>query len=276
MTRCTGWLLDVYIEEDQAVLWIKTEEGNTLKLVDCYEPYFYIEPKSEKEGVELFQILRDMELIKEIRWEQKFTNISNNVSQKLIRVGTYFIHHYNLLLKVLQHDTLRQRIRHLYNTHLSHLQRYLFTQLKIQVTSKVSVEYEDRKLKSIKRINNDEEIQPPFSIMQVEIVATTEQTILDTDDPIQSINARYNEEDATFHDDESTLLQDFSNYVVSKDPDIIIFKNYDLAVLNYLLERIKILSLDLQLGRWKTDIYSSGPETGFTKMDSRASVLDSE
>ena len=256
MTRCTGWLLDVYIEEDQAVLWIKTEEGNTLGLVDCYEPYFYIEPKSEKEGVELFQILRDIELIKEIRWEQKFTNISNNVSQKLIRVGTYLIHHYNLLLKVLQHDTLRQRIRYLYNTTLSHLQRYLLTQLMIQVTSKVSVEYEDRKLKSIKVRNNDVETQPPFSIMQVEIVTTTEQAILDTNDPIQSINARYNEEDATFHDDESTLLQDFCNYVVSKDPDIIIFKNYDLAVLNYLLERIKILSLDLQLGRWKTDIYS--------------------
>ena len=157
---------------------------------------------------------------------------------------------------MLQHDTLRQRIRQLYNTNLSHLQRYLFTQLKIQVTSKVSVEYEDRKLRSIKRINNDEEIQPPFSIMQVEIVATTEQAILDTDDPIQSINTRYNEEDATFQDDESTLLQDFSNYVVLKDPDIIIFKNYDLTVLNYLLERIKILSLDLQIGRWKTDIYS--------------------
>jgi hypothetical protein len=79
-----------------------------------------------------------MELIKGIRWEQKFTNISNNVSHKLIRVGTYFIHHYNLLLKVLHHDTLRQRIRHLYNTNLSHLQRYLLTQLKIEVTSKVS------------------------------------------------------------------------------------------------------------------------------------------
>ena len=256
MTRCTGWLLDVYIEEDQAVLWIKTEEGNTLKLVDCYEPNFYIEPNSEKDGVELFQILRDMELIKEIRWEQKFTNIRNNVSQKLIRVGTYFIHHYNLLLKVLQHDTLRQRIRHLYNTNLSHLQRYLFTQLKIQVISKLSVEYEDRKLMSIKSINNDEEIQPPFSIMQVEIVPTTEQAILDTDDPIESIKVKYKEEDATFQDDESTLLQDFSSYVVSKNPDIVIFKNYDLAVLNYLFERAKILSLDLQLGRWKTDIYS--------------------
>ena len=29
-----------------------------------------------------------------------------------------------------------------------------------------------------------------------------------------------------------------------------------MAILNYLLERIKILSLDLQLGRWKTDIYN--------------------
>jgi DNA polymerase elongation subunit (family B) len=255
LTRYTGWLLDVYIEDDQAVLWIKTEEGNTLKLLDYYEPYFYIEPKSEKEGIELFQILKDMELVKELRWEQKFVNISNNVSQKLIRVGTYFIHHYNLLLKVLQHDTLRQRIRNLYNTYLSHLQRYLFTQLKIQVKSKVSLEYDDRELRSIKKIN-DEEVELPFSIMEVEIIPTTEQTIIDADDPIQSINAKYNEEDATFHDDESTLLQDFFNFVVSKDPDIIIFKNSDLTVLNYLLERINILSIDLQLGRWKTDIYS--------------------
>ena len=57
MTRCTGWLLDVYIEDDQAVLWIKTEDDNTVKLIDFYEPYFYIEPKSEKDGVESFKSL---------------------------------------------------------------------------------------------------------------------------------------------------------------------------------------------------------------------------
>jgi DNA polymerase elongation subunit (family B) len=255
MTSCTGWILDVYIEEDQAILWIKTEEDNTLKLMDCYEPYFYIEPKSEKDGMELFQVLRDMELIKELRWEYKFTDINNNVSQKLLCIGTYLIHHYNLLLKVLQHDILRQRIRHLYNTPLSHLQRYLFTRLKIQVTSKVSVEYQDRKLRSITRMNDEENIELPFSIMQVEIIPTTEQSTLDADDPIQSIDARYNEEGVTFHDDESTLLQDFFNYIVSKDPDIIIFKNNNQWVLNYLLERVKSLSLDLKLGRWKTDIY---------------------
>jgi hypothetical protein len=75
MTRCTGWLLDVCIEDDQAVLWIKTKDGNTLKLIDDYEPCFYIEAKSKKDGIELFQILRDMEL-KELRWEHKFTSCS--------------------------------------------------------------------------------------------------------------------------------------------------------------------------------------------------------
>ena len=44
----TGWILDVYIEDNEAVLWIKTEEGQVLKLIDYYEPVFYIQPKSEQ------------------------------------------------------------------------------------------------------------------------------------------------------------------------------------------------------------------------------------
>ena len=57
-------------------------------------------------------------------------------------------------------------------------------------------------------------------------------------------------------DNESKILEEFSNYVISKDPDIIIFENHDLFILNYLLERIRLLSLNLQFGRRKTDIYS--------------------
>ena len=52
-----------------------------------------------------------------------------------------------------------------------------------QVTSKVRVDYEYKTLRSIKKINNDEEIELLYTIMQVEIVATTEQVILDADDP---------------------------------------------------------------------------------------------
>ena len=92
--------------------------------------------------------------------------------------------------------------------------------------------------------------------MQIEVVPFTEQEILDRDDPIKSIRVRYNSDDLVLEDDESKLLEEFSNYIISKDPDIIVFVNHDPNILNYLLERIRLLSLDLQFGRRKTDIYS--------------------
>ena len=51
------------------------------------------------------------------------------------------------------------------------------------MTSKARVDYEYRTLRSIKKINNDEGIELLYTIMQVEIVAITEQVILDADDP---------------------------------------------------------------------------------------------
>jgi hypothetical protein len=52
---CTGWLLDVSIDNDHAILSIKTEDGQILKLTDSYCPTFYILPRNEC----LFQVLLD-------------------------------------------------------------------------------------------------------------------------------------------------------------------------------------------------------------------------
>ena len=49
-----------------------------------------------------------------------------------------------------------------------------------------------------------------------------------SDDPIKSIRARYDSDDLVLEDDESKLLEEFSNYIISKDPDIIEFRNNDL------------------------------------------------
>ena len=261
----TGWILDVYIEDNDAVIWIKTEQGQVLKLIDDYEPVFYIQPKNDQSGMEIFKILQDLELVKEIRWDYKLIDINSNVKQKLLYIRCYLIHHYNLLLKVLQHETLQQRINQLFNTKLSHIQRYLFTQLRIPPTAKVQIEHEDGELVSITAANDNEGLQLPFSTMQIEVVPFTEQEILDADDPIKSIRVRYNSDDLVFEDDESKLLEDFSNYVISKDPDIIEFVNHDSNILNYLFERIRILSLDLQFGRRKTDIYSIDQNRIFEK-----------
>ena len=77
-----------------------------------------------------------------------------------------------------------------------------------------------------------------------------------SDDPIKFIRARFDSDDLVLEDDESTVLQQFFNYIKAKEPDILIFGNNDLNILNYLLQRTKLLSLDLNLGRKMTDIYS--------------------
>ncbi len=252
-----GWILDVYIENNEVILWIKTDEEQILRLIDDYEPEFYIQPKTEQSGTEIIQILQDLELVKEVRWDLKLIDINSTIKEKLIYIRCYSIHHYNLLLKALQHETLQQRIRYLFNTKLSHIQRYLFTQIGVPSTSKMKVEFEDGELISISKSSDNEDFQLPYSVMQVEIVPSTEQEILDRDDPIHSIRVRSNSEDLMLEDGESKMLQDFCNYITSKDPDIIVFQNHNPDILHYLLKRVKLLSLDLQLGRRKTDIYSS-------------------
>ena len=64
MTNCIGWLFDVSIENDHAILSIKTEERQILKLRDSYHPGFYILPRDES----LFQSLSREEEIS-VRWE---------------------------------------------------------------------------------------------------------------------------------------------------------------------------------------------------------------
>ena len=78
-----GWILDVYIEENEAVIWVKTEQGQVLRLIDDYEPVFYIQPKSEKSGTEVIKILQDLELVKEIKWDYKLVGINSKVKEKL-------------------------------------------------------------------------------------------------------------------------------------------------------------------------------------------------
>jgi hypothetical protein len=56
LTSCTGWLLDVSIDNDRAILSIKTEEdGQILKLRDSYYAALYILPRTESDGYIFFK-----------------------------------------------------------------------------------------------------------------------------------------------------------------------------------------------------------------------------
>ena len=54
------------------------------------------------------------------------------------------------------------RVKQLFNTDLLYVQKYLFTKLQIEPTSKVEIEYDGFRLYKISKINDDNrEISPP-------------------------------------------------------------------------------------------------------------------
>src|SRR5947199_873374 len=156
MAHDCGWILDFSIERNRAIIWIKTIEGKILKLSDTYQPTFYILPNNEDSGSALFQILSQVSMVKKVEWQHKFTNLFDSQGRgikRLICIQSESTLSYTTLLKGLERD---ERVAQLYNFDLSHVQQYLFTTLKIEPTSQVELEYDERTSRLI-RINTIDE-----------------------------------------------------------------------------------------------------------------------
>jgi DNA polymerase elongation subunit (family B) len=129
--------------------------------------------------------------------------------------------------------------------------------LRIEPTSKVEVEYDGTKVIKINKVNDEQEISlPPFSLLYFDVQTFSGKFTLE--DPIRMISIRYDgngdskeQEHVSFQSEqENTILQDFTNYVLAKDPDIIVcMGESESKIFHYLFTRINKLGLNLQLGR---------------------------
>jgi len=242
MAHANGWILDASIEQNRAIIWIKTTEGKILKLSDIYQPTFYILPNNEGSGSALFQLLSQESIVKKVEWQHKFTDLFDSQDRgikRLICVQSESTLSYNTLLKRLERD---ERVARLYNVDLSHVQQYLFTKLKIEPIGKVEVEYneDNSRLIKIHTINEDGVAPPPFTILYFDNSSDGNQ--------IKQIRACYQEDPVvSFEGDEETILKEFHDYVLTKDPDIVNSTNqrFENTAVEYLFKRMHELELDL-------------------------------
>ena len=257
----TGWLLDVSIEQDNAILWIKTVDKKILRLTDSYQPFFYILPRNKQDRHSLFHILSQQSIIKKVSWEEnKLTNLFDEEDrQKLICIFPESVQYYTAILKKLEKD---HRVKQFFNTDLSHVQQYLFHRLKVEPTNKVGVKYDGSRLVKLTKVDENEISSPPFSMLYVS--AYTSSGKITSDDSVMTIRVRYEDvhdskqhgEEILFnYKEEKSILEKFCSYVQAKDPDIIVSVGgyYSSAILDYLFARAGKLGLDLQLGREKNN-----------------------
>ena len=254
MQHLVGWLLDAYVEGNKAVLWIKVEDGRAVRLTDKYTPNLYIKPKKSSTTEQLAAALSTHPNITSVEQEKKYTSLSLE-SSRILHIHVDSAKNYRKVINDLERLNL---IEAYYNTDLLHVQWYLF-QKGLPPTSKVSVLYsQTNEVASIEVLDDSLEIQPPpFTALIFNIMVSSEKLTPDVKtDPVMKITVF--DEDLkpvdVFGGDEHAALLDFSEYLKARDPDFLIVADVE-ETLTYLLERARILGLNLQLGREKANIF---------------------
>ena len=242
MDNDTGWILDVCIEKNRAMIWIKTTEGNILKLLDNYQPNFYILPNDEFAGSSLYQILSQESMVSNVEWTEKSTDlfdVADYGNRKVISVFVKSTSAYKTVIKRLEKDT---RVVQLFNTDLSYVQQYLFTKLKIEPTNKVKIGYDENTLRliNVTIIDEDTCAPPPFSILYFDILHNFDSS------EIRQIRARHQDESYnSFEGDEESILKEFHEYVMRKDPDILIYSTDNHTFLEEIITKMRTLRYDI-------------------------------
>ena len=254
MGSAVGWILDVYIEGDEAALWLKTTDNRAVKLKDTYQPTLYALPKGREEGERLTTLLQQHPSVLDVKWVEKYTNLRDREKKSRLQITLDSASSYKRLLKVLDSS---EYVEELFNTDLLHVQQYLFQRLGVEPTSKVEVEYDEQgHLLSISRIDDDREIQPPpFTTLYFNL-HTNEPNPDPSKHPIRLIEVRFEGEEGVIEGSEEYIIEALFDLIRSKDPDFLVCPRCDDFTFPYLYNRSKILGLKPQIGREAVDVNS--------------------
>lgn len=256
MRSSIGWIFDLYVEGDEAIIWLRTEDGKVIKLKDEYQPNFYILPKTSEQGEGLLSSLKEEPSVRKVEWAEKYTNLSDRKRKRLLHVTLNSTANYKCMVKRLEN---LEYVKELFNIDLIHVQQYIHEKLSIAPTSKVDVKFDESNfLVDIEKIDDDKEIPPPpFTALYFDIHPLSHNLTPDPNkDPITLIEARYCKKETIFEGEEQLILEEFASFIQNNDPDFLICPECDTHTFPYILTRVKLLDLNLQLGRENADVHT--------------------
>jgi len=246
--RGIGWVLDIYIDDARAVLWVKLDDGKVVRLTDSYWPDFYVELNGGICPEDVAQTISLHPLVFKAAVEEKYTSILAREKSKVIHVFACDIPSFRLVRNDVEKLNV---VKSWFNIDLYHFQRYLFSK-KFVPSNKVEVEWNNQgKLINADVIADSCDINPPpFTSLIFEInVKSDKLTPNVRQDPIKRISIQSEEgEVETLEGTEAETLIRFASRVSELDPDFLVANDCE-ENLCYIFERAKILGISLQLGR---------------------------
>ncbi|MFQ6064107.1 MAG: DNA polymerase domain-containing protein [Candidatus Bathyarchaeia archaeon] len=233
-----GWLLDLYPSGlGEMTVWIITENGERVRLVDGFQPRIYVSGKIADLS-KLTDHFATSKSVAKWRYTEKYADFMEDKKSKVLEITTtdcrripYFA---RKLLRLGGYEKFR-----LHNVDLPHVQTYLYDRNVFPLAFLDIVLEGDRiaycLLDSVESV--DYEI-PPLRLMSIRIEVEDDGVIPRFEDPVKSVTLESDGKSIVIDEgDESEKILRMVEVVKDEDPDIIFTPGGDSFLFPYLAHR---------------------------------------
>lgn len=211
-----GWILDAYIDGPGAVVWIKTEDGRVLRLRDRYAPFFHVLCSPGCEERIAYRISECPE-VRRVCAEELIPSFDGRARQ-MLKVEAWGLQLRQLAFAAKQIPGVEA----VYNLSLSHVQRYLFTRLRAEPTSRVEFDCDGDRLLAVRKLQDEEGLAPPpFSLAAFSPRMERRGGRWE----LRSVRCASCGYEAS--GGESHVLESFLDHLASEDPDLVLIPDMD-------------------------------------------------
>ena len=233
-----GWLLDLYPSDPgEMTVWIITENGDRVKLVDKFQPRIYVSGKM----ADLSKLTDHFVTSKSVakwRYVEKYADFIEGKKSKVLEITTTdwrrIPHFARKLLRLGEYRKFR-----LHNVDVPNAQTYLYDRGIFPLAHIAVIDHREKLayclLDSVKSV--DYEI-PPLRLMSIHVEADADGPIPSFNDPIKSITLESHEKSVIIDEGgESDNILKMMEVIQEEDPDIILTHGGDSFLFPYLARR---------------------------------------
>jgi len=233
--RGEGWLLDASIDGGDAVLWLKTVEGDAVQLRERYRPRFHVAPGRGVEVWELAARLEEHPFVYAVEAARRFASLRRRRPLDVVRVTADSVED---LPRVEYYARCLREAGSLYDVGLRPVQWYLFRRGVAPSDRAVWMETRGR-LEKMRAVDDGLALEPPpFKSLIFRVDEGFRVTVYDGEfRPCLVLEGG-----------EASVLSRLQGMVEVEDPDLLVADNVKRTV-SGLIERAKALGFDLRLGR---------------------------
>lgn len=241
-TAISGWLFDAYHQADRMILWIKREDGRTVKLEDKWSHSIYVAADNKLDLVSLTKEVA-ASYVKQYGFVEKYEKISHDSESEVLKLTLADSSKAVALAKQIMLGGRFGQFR-LYNVDLLPAQAYfyehdLFPLAFCQVASAASKG-------ELLSLQNDDDIWsldyklPEFKTVHLSVKPKKQEVLPKFTDPIGSVSIKLEHDIFTIDGgDEVQIISKLAEEIARIDPDFVFTQGGDVFIFPYLAHRVK-------------------------------------